>query len=75
MRESPLVGAEAVGCVLRGTDGLLRSKPDYEEEKKASSTELIVVPLGTGSGRTIEVFLNSHHLACSLPWRLSVRKN
>ena len=44
MRESPLVGAEAVGCVLRGTDGLLRSKPDYEEEKKASSTELIVVP-------------------------------
>lgn len=62
-------------CV-EGTDGLLRSKPGYEaEEKKASSTELLVAPLGTGSGWTIKVFLNSHHLDCSLPWKAVSKKN
>lgn len=61
---------------MRGTDGLLRSKPGYEaEEKKASSTELLVAPLGTGSGWTIKSFLTPTILDCSLPWELSVRKN
>lgn len=63
MKESPQEGAEGVEF----GDRFLRSKPGYEAEKKASSSELPMAPFSTDNGQRRKIF-NSQNLFYFLPW-------